>query len=63
MRVCESVDAEKSGYLDANTFYSSWEKIGAKVSYVLRKYLELLFYTDKEELDVVPYKNFIQVYT
>lgn len=56
-------DTDNSGFINSEKFYDVLERCKIEVTAPLKKYLDLLFYTDQMEFDKVPYKNFYQAYS
>jgi len=55
-------DSENSGFINCEKFYEVLERCKVEVTLPMKKYLDLLFYTDQMEFDVVPYRNFYQAF-
>jgi hypothetical protein len=60
---CIAIDTEGSGYIDQDKFYEICDSLGLKIPVEVKDYIELLFYTDRNELDIVPYDNFLKAYS
>jgi hypothetical protein len=60
---CKEVDSEETGYIEQDTFYDICETLGLVIPVEIKDYIELLFYTDRSELEIVPYDNFMKAYS
>ncbi|OMJ83485.1 hypothetical protein SteCoe_15588 [Stentor coeruleus] len=58
----EEIDKDGQGFITLEKFYEIFDKMSVEIDDIMRKYLELLFYTDQLEFNLVPYRNFFQAY-
>jgi hypothetical protein len=55
-------DSNGSGFMTGDKFYEVLKRCKVEISEPMKKYLNLLFYTDQMQFNVVPYRNFFQAY-
>ena len=56
-------DTANNGFITSEKFYEVLERCKVDLSEPMKKYLNLLFYTDQMQFNIVPYKNFYQAYS
>ncbi|OMJ69823.1 hypothetical protein SteCoe_32344 [Stentor coeruleus] len=60
---CQIIDKEKSEMITFYQFTKVCKSFGFEFDKDLEQYLKILFYTDKFQLNIVPYTNFIIAYS
>ncbi|CAG9331385.1 unnamed protein product [Blepharisma stoltei] len=60
--LCIKCDKNKAGMIKINEFKNALKELGAEIPKEVFNYMQLLFYSHNNELDSVPYKQFLNAY-